>query len=424
MRPPESDSMRSYPLFRNFVVPVTSICAMALMMPALLSAQKFEAAHVYQVAANMEQAVAGDFNNDGFDDVAITSNTGSGSGSGVVSVLMAGPKGLAKPVTYPNTGVITQIAVGDFNHDGKLDLVTAGSKGLNILLGNGNGTFQPSVLYPTKYYMNFLVVGDFNGDGNLDVILTGESVVYLLTGKGDGTFHAPVLLTNPDNTYTAIAAADLNGDGKLDLVGISYGYVTVFLATGSGNFQPLVNYPVGPYPSGLAIADFNGDGKPDVAVSECVVPNHQQQCTPYGSVAILMGNGEGTLQAAKTKVNVADEGARNLVAVDFNGDGKIDLAVDCYSGSDISLLSGKGDGTFGPAQNWAAGAGASFVITGDFNHDGIADLIALNPGNDTISLLLGGKGGKFVAARNYELQAQPRVLAAGDFNEDGVMDIA
>jgi hypothetical protein len=413
--------MRNYARFSTSLGLLASICAITLILHSPLSAQKFEAAHTYPVAANIEEAAVGDFNNDGFDDVAITSNSNSGAGS--VSLLIAGPSGLAKPVSYATNGTVAGIAVGDFNHDGKLDLATASSRGVNILLGNGDGTFQTAVLYPTTYYMQALVVGDFNGDGILDVIVTGQSVVYLLAGKGDGTFQAPVSIENPDNTYSALAAADLNGDGKLDFVGISSGNVTVFLATGGGSFQTPVNYPVGTYPSGLVIADFNGDGKPDVAVSECMVPLHQTQCTPHGSVAVLLGNGDGTLQAAKTKVNSTDESARNLVAADFNGDGKIDLAVDCQGGSDVSLLFGKGDGTFGPAQNWAAGAGASYLVTGDFNHDGILDLIALNPGNQTISLLLGGKGGKFVAARDYEVQAQPRALAAGDFNEDGVMDI-
>ncbi len=415
--------MRNYARFLQSLGLIASLCAIALILPSLMSAQRFDAAHTYPVAANLQQAAVGDFNNDGFDDVAITV-TNSTTQAGSVSVLIAGAKGLATPVKYATTGAVNGIAVGDFNHDGKLDLVTAGSQGLNILLGNGDGTFQAAINYPTQSYMQALVVGDFNGDGFLDVVITGQSVVLLLAGKGDGTFQAPVSIQNPDNTYSALAAADLNGDGKLDFVGISYGTVTVFVATGGGNFQAPANYPVGTYPSGVVIADFNRDGKPDVAVSECMVPAHQTQCTPYGSLAILLGNGDGTLQAAKTKLNVTDTDVRNLVAADFNGDGKTDLAIDCYGGSDVSLLSGNGDGTFGQAQNWAAGPGATFLVTGDFNHDGIPDLLALNSLNATVTLLLGGRGGRFVAARDYEAQVQPRVVIAGDFNEDGVMDTA
>jgi hypothetical protein len=393
------------------------------------NAQQFQAAHSYKVgSANsyLAKAVTGDFNGDGFQDVAVTTYPPSGNGS--VSVLLANDKGvLSAPVSYSTKGSAIGIGVGDFNQDGKLDLAIVGSLGVNILLGKGDGTFQPAVYYASKYYLTNVVVGDFSGDGKQDLLVAAENQVFFMAGNGDGTFQAGTLIASSGNTYTGIGAADFNGDGKLDLAvveGSQSGQVLIFLGNGNGTFQSAASYAVGDDPTALAIADFNGDGKPDIAVSECSVLKNQPDCSISGSISTLLGNGDGTFQPAKTKPNSTDMAASNLVAADFNGDGKMDLAVDCSGGSDVSVLLGNGDGTYGQPQNWASGSGSTFVVAGDLNGDGVPDLVTLDPNGQNISVLLGAKGGKFGAAHDYEIRAQPLFVVAGDFNGDGVMDIA
>ncbi len=147
----ESDSVRTLTGFSTYLTVTASLFAITWTPHSLLSAQKFEGAHIDPVAGGLQQAAAGDFNNDGFDDVAITVNSNSGAGS--VSVLLAGPNGLAQPVRYASNGVVNGIAVDDFRQDGKPDIAVVGSKGVNILLGNGDGTFQAAVLYPVKTYL-------------------------------------------------------------------------------------------------------------------------------------------------------------------------------------------------------------------------------------------------------------------------------
>ena len=178
----------------------------------------------------------------------------------------------------------TSAAVGDFNGDGKLDLVEANfnTGNVTILLGNGNGTFQAPRSYGTNGAPTSVAVGDFNRDGKLDLVVAnlvnnsgGAGSMGVLLGNGDGTFQPVVnygLGSNPDS----VAIGDFNGDGKLDLaVANSGGYgnpasMKLLLGNGNGTFQPALEF-VGagsPNPSSLAVGDFIGHGRLDVAVAD------------------------------------------------------------------------------------------------------------------------------------------------------------
>jgi len=316
------------------------------------------------------------------------------------------------------------VAVGDFNGDGKLDMVVANSSSNNvsILLGNGDGTFQAAVNYSVGTDPDFVAVGDFNGDGKLDLAVANANSnnVSILLGNGDGTFRPSVNFT-VGSEPSSVVVGDFNGDGKLDLVvaNVQSNNVSVLLGNGDGTFQTALHYSTAVFPSSVAVGDFNGDGRLDLAVAN------------FGteSVSILLGNGDGTFQPA---VNYgAGFPPSHLAVGDFNGDGVLDLAVADITNtgpSNVSVLLGNGDGTFQPAVGYGAGSNNDFasVAVGDFNGDGKLDLVVAHAGSNAtnnVSILLGNGDGTFQPAVNYGTGSNPSV-AVGDFNGDGRLDIA
>ena len=205
----------------------------------------------------------------------------------------------ASPVSYPVGTLPARIVIADFNGDGKLDIAVAnsGSANVSILLGNGDGTFKGAVNSPAGPSPQSLAVGDFNGDHQLDLIAVnpGDStnnrpgVVNLLLGNGDGSFRAPVQV-HASQFPISVTVGDFNADQKLDVVigDQSVGTLGVILGKGDGTFQSAVKYAAGKSPDSVAVEDFNNDGVPDVAVAN------------FGDVtiSILLGKGNGTFGPA------------------------------------------------------------------------------------------------------------------------------
>jgi hypothetical protein len=231
------------------------------------------------------------------------------------------------------------VTVADLNHDGIPDLAIANFTGqgtVSILLGNGDGTFQSAQSYAAGIFPSSVAVGDFNGDGIPDLALAagypncpGSSSVQVLLGNGDGTFQAATQYSAGD-TPSCVAVRDLNGDGIADLAVTNFvsNDVSVLLGHGDGTFQAAVNYAVGPSaapPLSLAVADFNRDGFPDLAV------------TFAGGVRLLLGNGDGTFQPTPLSY-VAGSYFSALAVGDFNRDGFSDLVVTNPDGNIVSIL--------------------------------------------------------------------------------------
>jgi hypothetical protein len=361
----------------------------------------------------------GDFNGDGIPDLAAYDGVHLGAGDGTFADPRAG-LGLYPAEVGPE-GMIS----GDWNGDGKLDLAlaTGGEQSYQIalLLGNGDGTFQSVRWVSTGQTPVSLAAGDFNGDGKLDLAVVNWAWhdIAVLLGNGDGTFQ-PEKLIEPGDYPDRLVAGDFNGDGKTDLaVGVGNG-VRIFLSNGDGTFQNkgIFSLPAYAYPASLAVGDFNGDGKLDLAAAEGGLFN-----TPaLHNVAVMLGNGDGTFQAAREFDTGPGSAPNDLVARDFNGDGKLDLATADYGSGGVSVLLGNGDGTFGPFQFFAAGAHPNFLSAGDFNRDGRLDL-AVDDGVSTVSVLLGSGDGAFQQPPRVATGSNPVFATAGDFNRDGRLDI-
>jgi uncharacterized repeat protein (TIGR01451 family) len=377
----------------------------------------FVAAVSYVVNYGPSQVIAADFNSDGRTDLVATNSDYYVMTLYNNGVCALNCNTIATAVNYPAGTTPQSVAAGDFNGDGKPDLVTAnsGSNNVSIEFGIGDGTFLPSGTYSAGSAPNSVDVGDFNRDGMLDLAVanSGSNDVSVLLGNGNGTFQTAVPYnagTNPHSLF----AGDFNRDGKIDLAIANYGSnnVSILLGSGTGTFLAAVNYSAGTNPESVFAADFNRDGRLDLAVAN----------NGSNNVSLLLGNGDGTFQTA-TNTN-AGTSPFAVFADDFNRDGKPDLAVANSGSNNVSILLGNGAGTFQTAVNYAAGTSPYGVATGDFNDDGKLDLAVANNGSNNASVLLGNGNGTFNAALTSGAGTGPRSLVVRDFNRDGKPDLA
>lgn len=428
-------------------------------------------------AGTFPAAVAvGDFNSDGRLDV-VSANQNSSTIS-ILPGLVGGSLGAA--TNFP-TGVGTTpsaIATGDFNRDGKLDVVVGSEFGNAVSVlrnqtpSGGALAFGAATSFGTGTWPRCVVTGDVNGDGKLDLLtsnLASDSVSVLLNQTPDGgvaAFAAAVSYSVAPSP-SSVAVADLSGDGKLDLVATGFqSKVTVRLGQAGGVFGAPTNYAVGSEPKSAMVGDVNRDGRPDL-----IVANFNAS-----SVSVLVGQGGGVFcpavnssagtPAAPTSTAVADvnlDGKLDIVvtnqsshkasvllnqgpafgplsfgapttypavsqaisidAGDFDSDGKLDLAIANSNVDFVSVRRGVGGGLLGPATDYPVFT-PEFVTKGDFNRDGKLDLVVANSNVEYASVLLGLGGGAFGAATNNDVGIGPQTIAVADLNGDGILDLA
>ena len=368
-----------------------------------------------------DQIVAADFNGDGRLDLAVLNDDNDS-----VGILLGNGDGTFQPAVEYSVGIgADAIVADDFNRDGRLDLAIVcdanGVGTVDILLGNGDGTFQPAVDYSVGTGPEAIASGDFSGDGIIDLAVAneGSNNVSILMGNGDGTFQSAVNYSVGD-APDAIVAGDFNGDGTLDLAvaNLLSNNVSILLGTGAGTFLPAVNYAVGTNPVAIVAADFRGDdGGLDLAVAN----------QNSNNVSILLGSGDGTFQPAVNYAVGGDPlyigtGPEAIAAGDFTADGQLDLAVGSLAFPGFAVLIGNGDGTFQPARFPSASqAITGAIVTGDFNGGGQVELAGLTAGAGTVSILL-GTDGTFSTSQLFSTKPQTNPLVA-DVNGDGTDDV-
>jgi len=344
--------------------------------------------------------VVADFNGDGKPDLAFVnvnqpdSNCYSYGGLGTISILLGNGDGSftnTSTLCFPNEMgnlAVPQLMVGDFNGDGKADLVglyrildSAEEMSVAVFYGNGDGTFN-CCSGPGGFYdgIGKMIGADFNGDGYLDLAfsavddLSGEGLSYLFFGPsftlGGGCCFGQI--------FSSVATGDFNNDGILDWALVGESGVVILLGNGDGSFTPAASQPSVTLADAASVisADFDGDGILDLAIADA------------GSTAmtILKGNGDGTFTQVSGEPPLSHF-ANSVAAYDFNGDGKLDLVFSSAPNT-ISIYLGNGDGTFQAGLIQSMDYAPYGVAVGDFNGDGRLDLAVANADNNTVSILL------------------------------------
>ncbi|CAF1006875.1 unnamed protein product [Adineta steineri] len=336
----------------------------------------------------------------------------------------------ATPVSYDaSSGSIPSgVAVGDFNGDGKIDIVTTNylANNIGIFLNHGDGTFATQVPYDTGSGSTppHVALGDFNGDGKIDIVTAnfGTVNIGIFLNHGDGTFATQVTYTTGSgSTPYGIAVADFNGDGKIDVVTANYraNSITILLNNGDGTFPTQVIYTTGSgtLPIGVTVGDFNGDGKIDIVTANGGTNN----------IGVFINNGAGTFATLVTYDAGSGSRPGTPAVGDFNGDGKIDIVSANSGTANIGVFINNGAGTFATQVTYTTGSGSTpyGIAVADFNGDGKIDIVTANGVTDNIETFLNNGAGTFAIQVTYDADSGSAsyAIAVGDFNGDGKIDI-
>jgi hypothetical protein len=310
------------------------------------------------------------------------------------------------------------VVVADVDRDGIPDLVISveGTK-VGVLLGSGGGRFRPGGEYPIRTAAGFRlpVVADVNHDGKLDIVVAGSAVSVLL-GNGDGTFGAETDFAFGGNAAD-FAAADVDHDGNLDVVVSrpAAGQVSVLLGRGDGTFGTAADYATVASPGRLAIADVSGDGKPDLVVGS----------SRAFAASVLRGNGDGTFGAHTEYATLLPVDA--LAVADVSGDGIADIVTVRNTDEELNMtmLIGQGDGSFPRRIDSHVERFPVSVDVIDVDRDGKPDIVTTDNDNAAVTVEFGEDGGvpSFGRYARYAVGAFPTAVVITDVSGDGRPDL-
>jgi Ca2+-binding RTX toxin-like protein len=363
----------------------------------LTDSVKYSPVSTFNAGARPRSVTSADINRDGKIDLVVANQTG-----GVSILYNNGAGGFSVPnlIGTGRTGA-SAVEVFDFNSDGIFDIVATDSDRDNpltssvgkvsVLLGTSNGGFSaPQILSSGPWLKSVAVGGDFNGDGKSDLVVTSfdGNAISIFNGGSNGVFSAGTPFAVGVQPLS-VAVGNFNGDNKSDLAVVNLGSSSISVILGGS--ATTVNLAVGVNPTSVAINDFDGDGHSDLVVTNFTSNN----------VSVLFGNGVGSFGRNKTLNTGAGLGSYSVKTGDFNGDGKFDLAIAKFYSNEISILLGSGDGNFSTPTIFSLGAArAPFtnldellkrltpITVGDFNGDGKSDLAVANFDNNNVSVLL------------------------------------
>ena len=345
----------------------------------------------------------------------------------LLAAIPPGTVGFAPPQTYSVGTYPESIAIGDFNSDGVPDIAVAShnQNRIDVLLGNGDGTFRSAKTVETADGPFNVSVGDFTRHRRADlaVLCGNDPNVYVILGNGDGTFRAPAAYKINDNHPRQVIIADLNHDGIPDLAvasGLSFDYsppgkLTVFIGVGDGSFRNPVITTVETNPYSFTVGDFDGDGLADIAITtlQNAHPDH---------IDFLRGNGDGTFQPPRSVQTVA--GPIYISSAHLNSNRVLDLIV--VGNTEAQILLGNGDGTFTPKSQLVTASHVANLEVADFDGDGKVDILAGT--NLGAEILLGNGGGSFQPGVTVFKNSLPLVfwnyVAVGDFQGHKKPDFA
>lgn len=319
-----------------------------------------------------------DLNNDGFADLLIVSKESQEVPSSL-NVFLGNGDGTFKPGTSYSLGIagsstpglplLGQIRITGPNLWDVIIPMT-GASSVNVLLGNGDGTFQAATNYATNPAPTAVALGQFSFATLADLVVASEgsssgsnsgSSVSVLPGHSDGTLGSPIVTPFAEAQPSSVVWADFNEDFNLDVALGSATGISILLSMAEGIFQLGADYPLSSPVKALVVADFNNDSHPDLVAVH------------GNAVSVLLGVGDGTFQPP-TDFNVGN-GANAIVVLDFNGDGKLDLVVSNFADNTFCILPGNGDGTFQQPMTFSSpGLGPTSIQSTDFNNDGAPDI--------------------------------------------------
>jgi hypothetical protein len=369
----------------------------------------------------------GDFNNDGRPDIVVPN-----SGTNNIGVLLRhGNDSFLDQMTY-STGsgsLPYAVAVGDFNSDQLLDIAVAnfGTNSIGVFLGIGNGTFTPQRVFHTgSSRPRWIAVGDFNNDTHLDIAVVnyGTNNIGILLGDGNGNFtNQLTFFTGFDSIPYALAVADLNNDGNLDIAVANYGTnnVGVLFGHGNGSFgsQVVFNTGTNSLPYAIAINDLNNDTHMDIVVV----------CSGSNNVGVLLGLGNGIFSMPTTYSTGNNSFPLSVAIGDFHNDNKLDIAVANYGIFSVGVFFGYGNGSFEDQMTFFTSFGSNpySIATGDFNNDTRLDIAVVDFDDNYVNIILTYRNYSFSNQTTYPttgIGTQPEFVVLADFNNDNRLDIA